>query len=232
MPRFAPIAIGLIVCALEPAGAQTEPAKPPESVYVTDRLFAGAYRDPSPRSRRLHRFPAGTQLEVLDRKGPMTRVRGAAGETGWIETEYLSTELPARLVVAILEDEKREIKEENELLKAQLANIPAAPCDQPAAESEAGTDACAAERSREAELTRRLVEAEHACPAPVSQATAALSAEHPGDASDRGPAVLTVLALARGEIAAFVFLVLLLGLGLGAYTVDYLQRRRHGGFRL
>ncbi len=230
MKTSSALRICLAVCAFEPAAAQTEAEKPPESVYVTDQLFTGAYRDASPRSRRIHRFPAGTKLEVVETKGPMTRVRGSAGETGWVESEFLTTELPARLVVAILEDEKREIKEENDLLKAQLANIPAPLCDRPAAEPGAAAEACAAERAREAELVRKLADTERACPAPTD--AAAQIPEQPAHAPDSGPTVPTANAIASGKLAGFVIVVLVLGLGLGAYTVDYLQRRRHGGFRL
>ncbi|MDQ3580778.1 MAG: hypothetical protein M3495_03780, partial [Pseudomonadota bacterium] len=101
----------------------------PESVYVIDRLVAGVHRGPKPKSGLTHAFPTGTKLQVLERKGSMARVRGPAGETGWVEGDYLMTEMPARLVVAILEDEKREIQEENQLLKTQLANTAAGPSD-------------------------------------------------------------------------------------------------------
>jgi hypothetical protein len=113
-------------------------------------------------------------------------------------------------VVAILEDEKREINEENQLLKTQLANAAAEPSDPAASASGAGLDQCAAERDKHAELARKLREAESAC------ATA-------------GPS-RTVASVE--QIAGVVFLILVLGIALGAYAADYLQRRRHGGFRI
>ena len=125
MRRFGRIAACLLACASDPAASQTAPKSMPESVYVIDRLVAGVHRAPKPKSPLTHAFPTGTKLEVLERKGSMARVRGPAGETGWVEGDYLMTEMPARLVVAILEDEKREIQEENQLLKTQLANTAA-----------------------------------------------------------------------------------------------------------
>lgn len=207
----------------------------PELVYVIDRLVAGVHRDPKPKSPLTHAFPTGTKLQVLERKGSMARVRGPAGETGWVEGDYLMTEMPARLVVAILEDEKREINEENQLLKTQLANAAAEPSDPTASASGAGLDQCAAERDRHAELARKLREAESACATAGPSRTVAQPVEQtapPPNATERWPAVQTALALMKTEITGVVFLILVLGIALGAYAADYLQRRRHGGFRI
>ncbi|MGQ0591744.1 MAG: hypothetical protein ACT4QB_03590 [Gammaproteobacteria bacterium] len=207
----------------------------PESVYVIDRLVAGAHRDPKPKSPLTHAFPTGTKLQVLERKGSMARVRGPAGETGWVEGDYLMTEMPARLVVAILEDEKREIKEENQLLKTQLANTAAEPGDRAASPYGARLDRCAAERDRHAELARKLREAESACASAGPSRTVAQSVAPtapPSDPTEGWPAVRTALALMKAEITGVVFLILVLGVALGAYAADYLQRRRHGGFRI
>ncbi|MDQ3774005.1 MAG: hypothetical protein M3461_06380 [Pseudomonadota bacterium] len=207
----------------------------PEPVYVIDRLVAGAHRDPKPQSPLTHAFPTGTKLQILERKGSMARVRGPAGETGWVEGDYLMTEMPARLAVAILEDEKREIKEENELLKTQLANTAAEPGDRAPSPYGPGLDQCAAERDRHAELARKLAEAESACASAGPSRPVAQSVEHtapPSDPTERWPAVRTALALMKAEITGVVFLILVLGVALGAYAADYLQRRRHGGFRI
>jgi hypothetical protein len=203
----------------------------PESVYVIDRLVAGVHRDPKPKSPLTHAFPTGTKLQVLERKGSMARVRGPAGETGWVEGDYLMREMPARLAVAILEDEKKEIKEENELLKTQLANTAAEPGDRAPSPYGPGLDQCAAERDRRAEPARKLAEAENAG-ASAGPSRNAESTAPPSDANERWPAVRTVLALMKAEITGVVFLILVLGVALGAYATDYLQRRRHGGFRI
>ena len=235
MRRFGPIAACLLACASDPAASQTTPKSMPESVYVIDRLVAGVHRAPKPKSPLTHAFPTGTKLQVLERKGSMARVRGPAGETGWVEGDYLMTEMPARLVVAILEDEKREIQEENQLLKTQLANTAAGPSDPAASASDAGLDQCAAERDRQAELARKLAEAESACASAGPSRTVAHSVEPtapPSDPTERWPAVRTALALVKAEITGVFFLILVLGIALGAFAADYLQRRRHGGFRI
>jgi uncharacterized protein YndB with AHSA1/START domain len=231
MRRFGQIAACLLACASDPAASQTAPKSMPESVYVIDRLVAGVHRAPKPKSRLTHAFPTGTKLQVLERKGSMARVRGPAGETGWVEGDYLMTEMPARLVVAILEDEKREIQEENELLKAQLANTAAGPSDPAASASGAEPDQCAAERDRHAELARKLAEAESACASAGPSRNVEPTAP-PSDPTERWPAVRAALALVKTEITGVFFLILVLGIALGAYAADYLQRRRHGGFRI
>jgi hypothetical protein len=226
MRRIGQIAACLLACASDPAASQTAQKSMHESVYVIDRLVAGVHRDPKPKSPLTHAFPTGTKLQVLERKGSMARVRGPAGETGWVEGDYLMTEMPARLAVAILEDEKKEIKEENELLKTQLANTTAGDCAP--SPYGPGLDQCAAERDR---LARKLAEAESACASAGPSRNAEPTAP-PSDPNERWPAVRTVLALMKAEITGVVFLILVLGVALGAYAADYLQRRRHGGFRI
>jgi hypothetical protein len=235
MRRIGQIAACLLACASDPAASQTAQKSMHESVYVIDRLVAGVHRDPKPKSPLTHAFPTGTKLQVLERKGSMARVRGPAGETGWVEGDYLMTEMPARLEVAILEDEKKEIKEENELLKTQLANTTAEPGDCAPSPYGPGLDQCAAERDRHAELARKLREAESACATVGPSRTVAQPIEQTApssDATERWPAVRTALALMKTEITGIVFLILVLGIALGAYAADYLQRRRHGGFRI
>ena len=92
-------------------------------------------------------------------------------------------------------------------------------------------DECAAERDRHAELARKLAEAESACASAGPSRNAEPTAP-PSDPTERWPAVRTVLALMKAEITSVVFLILVLGVALGAYAADYLQRRRHGGFRI
>ncbi|MGH8587126.1 MAG: hypothetical protein ACREWE_13425 [Gammaproteobacteria bacterium] len=198
---------------------------------MIDKLVAGVHRDPKPKSPLTHAFPTGTKLQILKRKGSMARVRGPAGETGWVEGDYLMTEMPARLAVAILEDEKREIKEENELLKTQLANTAAEPGDRAPSPYGPGLDQCAAERDKQTELARKLAEAESAC-ASAGPSRNVEPTALPSDPTERWPAMRTALALMKAEITGVVFLILVLGVALGAYAADYLQRRRHGGFRI
>lgn len=204
MRRLVAIASCLLACAFGAAGAAPKqaPGAAPESVYVIDRLLVGVHKDPEPTSPITQVFATGAKLEVLERKGSMARVRGPKGEAGWVDAEYLMPEMPARLVAAILEDKNRELEEENQVLKAQLAGTPAAAASAPA--QCATTERAEPPAGAPAEPARD-------CPAP--EATAGL-------------------ASLGTEVTALALVTLALGFGCGAYTLDYLQRRRHGGFRL
>ena len=78
---------------------------------------------------------------------------------------------------------------------------------------------------------RKLAEAESACASAGPSRNVEPTAP-PSDPSERWPVVRTALALMKAEITGVVFLILVLGVALGAYAADYLQRRRHGGFRI
>lgn len=86
----------LVLClGISPAHAET--------VYVIDKLQVGlrAARD----GAVVKPVETGAALEVLERDGRFVRVRDRQGSEGWLETRYVSTEAPARLQLARLQEE-------------------------------------------------------------------------------------------------------------------------------
>lgn len=49
---------------------------------------------------------------------------------------------------------------------------------------------------------------------------------------DRGKNPGPIVQIGAGRLAAFVVLILIVGFGGGVYFLDYINRRRHGGFRI
>ena len=83
--------------------------------YVTDKLRLSLYRDASASSGTLKLLVSGDRLEVLERKGPYSRVRTADGQTGWVKNGFLIAEPTA--VSQLAQAQKRIAELEGELEK-------------------------------------------------------------------------------------------------------------------
>lgn len=206
-----------------------------EQAYVIDRLLIGIHKDKDLDSEIIKVLPTGTRLEVLKREPGLAQIKGPEGITGWVDAVYLMPERPARVVADALDKQNKQLEAEVKKLKERLKRVrtasagPAAPNtsraeerDPQASETEklqeqnaALTRSLAEQRLRAEELQRRLA----ALTARSGGATPPSSANEPFIAKFKLHLIFAALALA-------------LGAGWGFYLADYLQRRRHGGFRI
>ena len=237
--------VPLLALLLLAPGAFAEPA------YISARLEVGLHEDRSAHSAILALLPEGTEIEVLERDGGAARVRLRDGREGWVAAEYLSSESSAPAELAAL---RRRIPE----LEAALASEQAARIEAEgrisAAETElsdlrsglstAGANADAAEGGEDTQILRdfqllaeenrqlkqQIVELEKIqASADESSMNAASSAILRRDgAGARTPGFFERPAW-HWFLIGFVFLF---SFGLGAFAVDWLTRRRHGGYRI
>jgi SH3 domain protein len=216
-----------------------------ESAYVIDKLLVGVHEKPSLESAIVKVLPTGSALEVLERAGDMTQVRGE-GVEGWVDSAYLMSEKPAALRLAALEQEIAALRSgagpdvdslarENTELKGLLADerMKARDLGSQLAELREtaklpGADAGATEaglREEIAALNEDKLALERELENTLLQARRA-----------RGDAAAAALGLegirpSAPAIAVFI-LIIAAAFGAGVYVMDYLQRRRHGGFRI
>ncbi len=85
------------------AGDRAEEVK--DVQYVTDKLRLSLYQEASASSKPLKLLTSGDRLEVLERKGPYSRVRTEDGKIGWVKNGFLINEPTA--VTQLAEAEKR-----------------------------------------------------------------------------------------------------------------------------
>lgn len=222
-----------------------------ETAYISAQVEVGLHEERSAHSAILDLLPEGTELEVLERDGDAARVRLVDGREGWIPTEYLSAEAsaPAELaelrrrlpeLMAALEREQaarleadRRIAASEEEIAALRAGIPAQETGEEGAQSEENTRILRdfellADENRQ--LKQQITELEEMQAAAretgsdsVSGATLRThgSGGHPPGIFER-PAWHWLL----------IGFVLLFSFGLGAFAVDWITRRRHGGYRI
>lgn len=103
--------IWLVLCA-NPLWAQDE-EEVQEIKYVTDVLRLSLYKKSSDSSGTVKLLSSGDRLQILQQKGPYSRVRIDNGSVGWVKTGFLVSEPTAT-------NKLRDEQQKNEILAAQL----------------------------------------------------------------------------------------------------------------
>ena len=177
-----------------------------ETMYVTDLLRLGIHQAPDTSDRPFRTLVSGTQVEILERATNYALVRLEDGRQGWVKAAYLVSEKPARLRVAEMEAEYGDFQ--GQLDAAREAQRQA---EKRANQMEASVSSAADSRAAAQENLERLQD---------ENATFQKRL-----ASYRGSMPLTWVGLA-------VLVALVGGFLAGLWWLDYLSRRRHGGFRV
>lgn len=94
-----------------------------QTVYVTDKVLLGVYREKAQDSELLKMLPTGSPLEILERDGNVAKVRSPDGIEGWVDAAYLINDKPSQLVALELADKNKQATEELEAVRAQLDEL-------------------------------------------------------------------------------------------------------------
>jgi len=94
-----------------------------ETRYVTDQFEVTFRSGPGDQYRILRMMRTGQRLELLETAGNWSRVEGPGGQTGWVRTQHLRPDPPARQTLQIMtarlesiEGERDSLSEENDRL--------------------------------------------------------------------------------------------------------------------
>ena len=226
-----------------------------ETVFVVDKLLVGVHQEKDLNSAIIKVLPTGSKLQVLGREGEIARVKDSAGVVGWVDVAYLMPEPPAAAQLAQLKQDKQALADrlkaleaargkageapgkvdvltnENTELKSQLSaqKLKSGELEtelirlrKSVAGATVGGNSVAAElQTANLKLTEELTQAKQALLELRAQGVTEGSLSGVGSAIAFSPLVLGV----AGLLVAASFAA-------GIYLVDYLNRRRHGGFRV
>jgi SH3 domain protein len=223
---------------------------------------AGLHQEQSSDSPIVKLVPAGAVLQVLKREQQATLVRDSDGVQGWIENSYLATEPPAaspqgeaqRKRIEDLERQLEQARAELAQMESRLTGAGKAGDDfrqlqQVKREKQGLEQQLQQEKLRSGEAHVELTELRKRIgmdgdTESLLKEIADLQAENrklridsgaaagPGGDGDAG-VVVTDGRIDLGRLAASAIVILLLvGFVGGIYVMDYLNRRRHGGFRV
>jgi hypothetical protein len=186
-----------------------------QTLYVTDKVEAPVYAQPSLEGDRVRLLESGDAVELVRHEAENALVRLEDGSEGWMAATYLVVDVPARLQL-------EKLTTENERLRAAARTEAAA-----APSSELKTL-----KDRNAELQSALTAAQRDLDALKTKAPAAES--RPDDevpieaARPTGPRGLyTALTIIGGGAAT-----LALGFWWGYSTLERRVRRKYGGLKV
>lgn len=246
---------GWVVVAALNSGAHAA-----ETAYVIDKLLVGIHQDKDLNSAITKVLPTGTKLNVLQRDGELAQVKDGEGVSGWVDAAYLMKDPPASAMVTQLTEEKATLTNRLAELEAKTkaaagarssnGNSPEAVENDTLTKENTNLKAqLSAEKLKNAELDsqNKKLQASSRTPAAAAELQEAnLSLQQKveeaeqrikeleAQADKQSGGVATVAA--RHGISTPILLVigglLIAAFAGGIYSMDYLQRRRHGGFRI
>ncbi|HCU88602.1 MAG TPA: hypothetical protein DGR97_01575 [Gammaproteobacteria bacterium] len=234
------------------------PARAADSAYVIDKLLVGVHQDQDLSSSIIKVLPTGTKLGVIKREGELALIKDPEGTLGWVDAAYLMEEVPASLRVKSLIDENTAL---NAKLNATVgstkdANLPTVDeRDELTKENTELKRKLSSEKLKSEKLQTQI----GALESDIAKRTARLADTRMADLEAENKSLVRNLEVALQEkqklrlrperksailnpviiikpyswpILIAIGVALLLAFGAGAYFIDYLGRRRHGGFRI
>jgi SH3 domain protein len=228
-------------------------------VYVTREFKAGLHEEKAVDSAIITLVSSGTALEIIKREDPLSFVRTPDGVTGWIDNSYLVAAAPTGAAEVEQARERADAAERRVAdLQRRITELEARP---EGAVGGGDTNMYQALKKQHADLEQDLKEerlragelqvqvtelrkrvgmnADNAAlydrideleakNKELEVALAGAPQAGSGAAAAPGPGV----RLGYRSLAAWLALALVGGFGGGIYLMDYLNRRRHGGFRV
>lgn len=226
-----------------------------ETAYVIDKLLVGVHQEEDLGSAIVKVLPTGTKLEVLVRKGEIAQIKDPDGITGWVDSAYLMQSAPAADLLEQLKLDKQALAGRIKVLEASAATPGGAPgiVDALTNENTELKSQLSAQKLKNSEIEAALSEFRKSASSSPGSGTVAAELREANlklkqelqqtqDALDQlrteqtDASVIENARLTIGRVSSKV----LVGLGIlliasfagGIYLMDYLSRRRHGGFRV
>jgi SH3 domain protein len=225
-----------------------------ETVYVIDKLLVGVHKEADLNSAIAKVLPTGTKLDLLTRKGELAQIKDHEGAIGWVDNAYLMKDPPAAAAVEQLKLDKRALADRVKALETQTAGKAtpeeSAKINTLTNENTELKGQLSAQKLTNTALEEKLAQLEKqsantsggTVAAELQKANLALKEDlkkandtvdtlRAGAPETAATPTLRSPGLSFSAIALTVALSLI-GFGGGMFLMDYLHRRRHGGFRV
>lgn len=209
-----------------------------ETVYVIDELKVGLHESASINSPIVKLVPSGTELNVIERSDDLVKVKEPEGMQGWINKKYLLNNKPGKALI-------NELEKEIELLKSGTL-MTSQNSSEDSAEQKELIQQLNSERLKSGELQAQLTDL-RARIANVDNSDQFIAdinqleqeneqlksqLESSGIQVDAESDMTKLSLHGWKEYLIAISIILIIGMILGAIILDYLNRRRHGGFRV
>lgn len=236
------------------------PALTAAPVYITDTLNVGLHEEKTLDSPIVAVLPSGTELELVKREDNFSFVSDKNGTTGWVDNSYLLEQAPASGRIKSLTARNNTLEQQLKSLQSRN-NSPSGNTDDLTKLQSAYDDLQQQFNSERlktgelqvtiAELRKRagqnsdtdalykeidtLRESNKDLEVKLANALEGTTAAAAADTSSSAASIVTngkSILFSWKTLAISSALILVIGLSAGIYLMDYLNRRRHGGFRI
>ncbi len=211
-----------------------------ESAYVIDELKIGLHEAPTIDSPIIKLVPSGTELTVIDRQDDLLHVDEPEGARGWINDKYVVADKPGRARV-------KELEKEIESLKSAAANTVTVG-DGSDAQKELEQQ-LKSERLKSGSLQAKLTDLKAKIASVDNSGQFIADIEQLKEENEQLKSQLQSSGIEVEEnsnttnksfislsgwkqILIALAIILVIGMAAGAFILDHLNRRRHGGFRV
>ena len=206
-----------------------------ETAYITDEVNIGLHKEPTNESPIIKLVPSGTELNIIERENDLIHVEEPEGVRGWVNTQNVVNNKPGKTKINELEITNKELQEKIETLEKKSEKL----ISQEELEQKLNS-----ERLKVGELQVELTDIKSRSGntqtsdkllADIEQLKSVNKQlidqfESSGINRKNGPGNIESQ---EEPLSFFIFLIIfILGLAGGILILDYINRRRHGGFRV
>ena len=207
-----------------------------EVVYVTDEVKIGLHKEPSNESPIIKLVPSGTKLNIIERENDLIHVEEPEGVRGWINSQNILNSKPGKTKIIELETTKKELEKKIETLKSD----PEKSISNQELEQKLNV-----ERLKVGELQVELTNIKSKAGDIESNKKLLADIKHLESANEQLIGQLESsgigvensdgkLSPSNNSSLSFISfsIIFIFGVIGGVLIIDYLNRRRHGGFRV
>ena len=206
-----------------------------EVAYVTDEVNIGLHKEPTNESPIIKLVPSGTELNIIERENDLIHVEEPEGVRGWINTQNALNNKPGKTKINELEITNKKLHEKIETLEKKSTEL----ISQGELEKKLNS-----ERLKVGELQVELTNIKSRAGNIQTSDKLLTDIEQLKNANKQLIDQLESAGINRknslgsikpeNESSSFsIFLIIFIfGIVSGLFILDYINRRRHGGFRI
>ena len=206
-----------------------------EIAYVTDEVNIGLHKEPTNESPIIKLVPSGTELNIIERENDLIHVEEPEGVRGWINTQNVLNNKPGKTKINELEITNKELHKKIETLEKESTKL----ISQEELEQKLNS-----ERLKVGELQVELtniksragnIQTSDKLLADIEQLKSVNKQlidqfESAGINSENSPSSIEPQ---KEPLSFSIFLIIFIfGIAGGIFILDYINRRKHGGFRV
>ena len=206
-----------------------------EIAYVTDEVNIGLHKEPTNESPIIKLVPSGTKLNIIERENDLIHVEEPEGVRGWINTQNVLNNKPGKTKINKLKITNKELHKKIEILEKESTKL----ISQEELEQKLNS-----ERLKVGELQVELtniksragnIQTSDKLLADIEQLKSVNKQlidqfESTGINRENSPSSIEPQ---KKPLSFSIFLIIFIfGIAGGIFILDYINRRKHGGFRV